>query len=147
MTETNEITRTVEFSLPVERLWRALTEPEQLSGWFSDHVDMDYQVGGEILFTWDQYGTAKGRIEVIEPPTRFAYRWHAHGVADQEPLSETNSTLVTFTVSPAAGGARLTVVESGFANLPEAMRARTFQENSSGWQAEFADLQAFLAGE
>jgi hypothetical protein len=50
-------------------------------------------------------------------------------------------------VTPTESGACLTVVESGFANLPQAMRARTFQENSSGWQAEFEDLRVYFAGE
>ena len=147
MAETNQIERTAEFPLPVERVWRALTEPEELSSWFSDQVQMVFQVGEEIVFAWDQYGTASGRIELIEPPLRFAFRWRAHGVPEEQPLTETNSTLVTFTVTATAEGARLTVVETGFANLPESMRARTFQENSSGWQAEFADLMAYLAGE
>lgn len=147
MTETNEITRTADFPLPPERVWRAITDPEQLSSWFSDHVQMVFQVGQAIVFTWDQYGKASGRIELIEPPQRFAFRWRAHNVPDEEPLTDENSTLVTFTVTPTAGGARLTVVESGFANLPQALRVRTFQENTGGWRAEFADLRAYLGGE
>jgi uncharacterized protein YndB with AHSA1/START domain len=147
MTETNQIKRTADFSLPAERVWRAVTDPEELSSWFSDHVQMVFQVGQEIVFKWDQYGTASGRIELIEPPVRFAFRWRAHNVPDVEPITESNSTLVTFTVTPKAEGARLTVVESGFANLPESMRVRTFQENTSGWQAEFEDLLAYFAEE
>lgn len=147
MTETNQIERTAEFPLSVERVWRAITAPEELSGWFSDQVQMNFQVGGEIIFTWDLYGTASGRIELIEPPERFAFRWRAHQVPDDQPLTAANSTLVTFTITPTVAGSRLTVVESGFANLPEALRVRTFQENTSGWRAEFADLQAYMGGE
>jgi uncharacterized protein YndB with AHSA1/START domain len=146
MSEINEITKTADFPLSAERVWRAVTDPEELSGWFSDHVQMVLEVGQEIIFKWDQYGTASGRIELIEPPQRFAFRWRAHNVPDEEPLTEANSTLVSFTVTPTVEGARLTVVESGFANLPKSMRLRTFQENTNGWEAEFADLLVYLAG-
>lgn len=147
MTEIDQITRMADFPLPVERVWRAITDPEELSSWFSDHVQMVFQVGQEIVFKWDQYGTASGRIELIEAPQRFAFRWRAHNVPNEEPLTDANSTLVTFTVTPTTEGSRLTVVESGFANLPQSIRVRTFQENTSGWRAEFEDLQAYLAGE
>ena len=146
MTELDQIERIIEFPLSPQRVWRAITEPAELSKWFSDHVQMVFAVGEEIVFEWDQYGTATGRIELIEPPQTFAFRWRAHNVAGDEPLTAVNSTLVTFTVTPAGSGASLTVVESGFANLPQALRARTFQENSSGWRAEFEDLRLYLAG-
>ena len=144
MKDTDQIVRTAEFSLPVERVWRAVTDPEQLSSWFSDQVQMIFEVGEEIVFTWDQYGVASGRIELIEPPERFAFRWRANQVPEDQPITESNSTLVTFSVTPTSGGARLTVAESGFANLPESMRVRTFRENTSGWQTEFAELLAYL---
>jgi len=147
MSELDQIERMIEFPLSPQRVWRAITVPEELSRWFSDHVQMVFAVGEEIVFEWDQYGTVTGRIEFIEPPQTFAFRWRAHNVADDEALTAVNSTLVTFTVAPTESGARLTVVESGFANLPQAMRARTFKENSSGWQAEFEDLRVYFAGE
>ncbi len=41
--------------LPVsrERVWEAITKPEQLSQWLSMVRDMDFRVGGEIYFTWN----------------------------------------------------------------------------------------------
>ena len=61
-------------------------------------------------------GRGAGRVEVVEPPHRLAYRWAAHHARDTEP-AEGTSTRVEFTLEPEAGGTRLRVVETGFAAL------------------------------
>jgi hypothetical protein len=51
------------------------------------------------------------------------------------------------TLEPLEAGARLRVVESGFAELPwaEDSRARYAEENAQGWLAELDELRAYVA--
>jgi uncharacterized protein YndB with AHSA1/START domain len=60
------------------------------------------------------------------------------------PIDEAPSTLVTFSLTADDGKTLVKVVETGFASLPEDMRARSLEENTSGWKSEFSDLEAFL---
>ena len=72
--------------------------------------------------TWAGGHTAEMRIERVEEPTVFGFTWHIYGLPDDDP----RRTYVEFTLEPDGAGTRLTVVETGFAQLPEdAYRRRT----------------------
>ncbi len=135
--------------LPVsrERVWEAITKPEQLSQWLSMVRDMDFRVGGEIYFTWNnERSPYPGIIEVIEPSHRFAFRWSSYAIGHPElQLAPTSSTLVEFTLEEIAEGTQLTLVESGFASLPEAIPAvQSYQDNHEGWQVILTGLRTYL---
>lgn len=140
----DQITQTLDFPFGPERVWRAVTEPEELSKWFGDEIIMEPEVGSEVVFIWEEHGRSTGRIEAYEPIHTFAFRWRAHGIAEDEPLADDNSTLVTFTLTPSGTGTRLEVVETGFANLPPEIRAKAYRENDRGWQVELEELTAYL---
>lgn len=135
--------------LPVsrERVWDAITKPEQLSQWFGLVRDMDFRVGGEINFTWEQERSPyPGSIEVIEPPHRFAFRWNSYAIGHPElGLAPSPTTLVEFTLDEIAEGTRLTLVESGFASLAEVIQAaQADQDNQAGWQEGLSALRSYL---
>jgi uncharacterized protein YndB with AHSA1/START domain len=62
---------------PVEKVWRAVTDPAHLSQWFPSDMDLDLQPGGKIRFVFrDGEGpTLDGTITDLDPPTVFAYTW------------------------------------------------------------------------
>lgn len=140
----DEIRREMDFPLPVERVWQAVSTPEGLSHWFSDRVEQD-ESGREFTLVWDEHGRHRAQVEVKEPPRRFAFRWGAHGYTQGEPFTEKNSTLVTFFLQEEGQGTRLTVLETGFAGLAPEHRAASYEDNTGGWKVELAELQAYLA--
>jgi len=138
--------------LPVsrERVWDAITRPEQLSQWLSMVRDMDFCVGGTIHFTWDnELSPYPGVIEVIEPAHRFTFRWYSHAIGHPElKLAPHAGTLVEFTLEEVAEGTQLTLVESGFASLPdEAVAEQSYQDNQGGWSALLPGLRARALGQ
>ena len=138
MTLSDRIERTMVLPAPRQRVWEAITKTEQLAHWFGVVSDMDFRVGGAIHFTWNnERSPYTGRIEVIEEPHRFAFRWSSYAIGHPNlGLAPTASTLVEFTLEELAEGTRLTLVESGFASLPQAIPAgEAYQENQHGWQA------------
>src|SRR5262249_44717603 len=138
------IERTVELAHPPQRVWDALTSAEGLGGWFGDRATVDLRPGGAAQVEWDMDGkthTVALTIVVVEPPSRFAWTWGIEGRPEGEP----RGTYVEFTLAPDDDGTRLTVVESGFAQLPDEFLATAYQGNSEGWRKELAELTAYLA--
>lgn len=146
MTILDRIERIEVFPVSRERVWDAITKPEQFSQWFGIVRDMDLRVGGQINFTWDnERSPYPAVIEMIEPLHRFAFRWYSYAIGHPDlRLEPTSSTLVEFTLEETTEGTRLTLVESGFASLSEAIAAQSLQDNQGGWGAGLAELRAYL---
>lgn len=141
----DRIERTTHIPTDIDTVWHALTTSEGIRSWFGDTAEIDLRPGGEAWFGWSEYGDAfHAIVEAVDPPHRFAYRWtHASSVrADESP-----TTLVEFTLTEDTSGTTVTVVESGFEALPAEIRVQSFSDNTSGWQAEMADLVRFLTAE
>jgi uncharacterized protein YndB with AHSA1/START domain len=60
-----------------EKVWRAITEPEDLRHWFPARMELELTLGAAIRFASpDGDGpTQDGRITEFEPPHRFAFTW------------------------------------------------------------------------
>jgi uncharacterized protein YndB with AHSA1/START domain len=132
----DRIERETTIAAPVERVWSVLTEAEHISGWFADAgAEIDLRPGGALVMRWEEYGTTRARVEAVEPPHRFAYRWTAHHAAEGAEPAEGNSTLVEFTLAPEGDGTRLWVVETGFASLDtsEDKAKSNYDDNVGGW--------------
>ena len=138
----DRISREVVIDAPPEKVWAIVTEPRHVARWFSDEVEIDLRPGGAMRLTWHGHGTYRGRVEAVEPPSRFAFRWLRRENDDG------SSTLVEFILAPAGAGTRLRVVESGFQGLPwdEAVRARYAGENADGWADELSQLRDYVTG-
>jgi uncharacterized protein YndB with AHSA1/START domain len=132
--------------VPRERVWAAITQPEQLAHWFEPEPYIDLRVGGGI-----RMGSAHptGEITVVDPPHRFAFLWYAAPEAGSDhslPVTQTAHTLVTFTLEEVAEGTRLTFVESGFASLPGEAVESYLKRNQKGWNMALTNLEQMLAG-
>ena len=70
----------------------------------------------------------------------FAYTWRLPDMSDGDP----RRTYVEFTLEPAGGGTRLTVVETGFAQLPEDTYRKVYDGHVQGWASELGELAGYL---
>lgn len=60
--------KTIEVKAPVDEVWRALTEADRLSRWFTTHAEVhDPGVGGRIVLSWGPDFTGTTRIDIWEP--------------------------------------------------------------------------------
>jgi uncharacterized protein YndB with AHSA1/START domain len=143
----DRIERDITIDAPVERVWSVLTEAEHIGGWFAERgAEIDLRPGGALIMHWNEWPTTTARVEAVEPPRRFAYRWTAHHAAAEEP-AEGNSTLVEFTLTPEGSSTRLRVVETGFAALAtgEEQRKSNYDDNVGGWKQVLDQFDAYLA--
>ncbi|MFD1151359.1 SRPBCC domain-containing protein [Saccharothrix hoggarensis] len=136
----DRIERTVEVAHPPAKVWTALTTAEGLGAWFGDEATIDLRPGGAAQLRWAGGETADLRVERVEEPTAFGFSWRIHGLPEDDP----RRTYVEFTLEPVGSGTRLTVVESGFAQLPEDVHGTAFGGNSRGWASELGDLVDYL---
>jgi uncharacterized protein YndB with AHSA1/START domain len=136
----DRIIRTVEISHPPAEVWAALTTAEGLSAWFGTEATIDLRPGGTASMRWDNGHTAEMRVERADEPAVFGYTWHIYGLPDNDP----RRTYVEFTLEPAGAGTRLTVVESGFAQLTDEAYQTAYNANSQGWASELGELVDYL---
>ena len=136
----DRIERTVEIAHPPAKVWAALTTAEGLGTWFGNQATIDLRPGGAAQMTWTSGDRANMRIERVEEPSVFGFTWHIYGLPDEDP----RRTYVEFTLEPVGSGTRLTVVESGFAQLPEGEHQKAFGGNVDGWANELGELVEYL---
>lgn len=136
----DRIERTVEVAHPPAKVWAALTTVEGLGSWFGNSATIDLRPGGEAQMTWTSGDKASMRIERVEEPAVFGFTWGIYGLPDDDP----RRTYVEFTLVPVGSGTRLTVIESGFAQLPEDSYRKAFDGNTEGWASELSELVAYL---
>ncbi|MFI7672421.1 SRPBCC domain-containing protein [Actinophytocola sp. NPDC049390] len=136
----DRIERVVELKQPREKVWAALTTAEGLASWFGNEASIDLRPGGAVSMSWDGGDTASMRVERVEEPSVFGFTWHIYGLPEEDP----RRTYVEFTLEQEGGGTRLTVVETGFAQLPDDAHEKAFSGNTTGWASELGDLVAYL---
>ncbi|HTZ08575.1 MAG TPA: SRPBCC family protein [Acidimicrobiales bacterium] len=141
------IEREIAIDAPVEVVWRAVTEPEQIAQWFVTGADIEARPGSEGSFSFRRDDGEVLRFHVtvtaVEPQRRFAYRWqHSEGTAP----AEGNSVLVEFTLTPQGDGTLLRVVESGVDRMdwPESQQAEYARDHQGGWQGFLTRLRDLL---
>ncbi|MEI8282565.1 MAG: SRPBCC domain-containing protein [Armatimonadota bacterium] len=136
----NEIRCEMMLKASVDKVWNALTTAEGWTGWFSYGVVGNFAEGELLTLDFGPYGECFALVSTVNPKTEFAYEWHPGEDCpiDKYPASE--MTTVRFTLEPVAVGTKLTMVESGFASLPEARRASAFEANTGGWDSELPKI-------
>jgi uncharacterized protein YndB with AHSA1/START domain len=141
MEKSDGIEREITVAGPIEKVWRALTQADELAQWFGDSAELELKPGGAFRVGWSGYDSiVKGVVETVDYPNLFSYRWEAGTTED----GTVWTTRVTFTLEETDNATTVRVVETGFAELPDELYGRRYRENSSGWDAEMADLQRHL---
>jgi uncharacterized protein YndB with AHSA1/START domain len=133
----DEVRRVLEIRAPRERVWAALSRPDEFVRWFpSKRAEIDLRPGGDALFEWEA-SADEAVVDVVDPPSRLVFRWRPAGTV--RPY-----TTVSFTLQETPDGTRLALVESGFASLPDQIAEQSHDGNAAGWAKELDELKAYL---
>ena len=136
----NEIRSEMMLKASVDKVWDALTTHDGWTGWFSYGVEGEFAVGETLTLDFGPYGDCFAVVKTMSPKSEFAYQWHPGSGGPITDENESEMTTVQFSLEPIAEGTKLTMVESGFVNIPEARRAHAFAENDGGWKSELPKL-------
>jgi uncharacterized protein YndB with AHSA1/START domain len=112
---------------PIDRVWAAISRPEEMKAWFPSTVDYEPRAGAPVTFTDDPNADPmSGTVLVYEPPRRLSLTW-----MDDE---------LHLTLEPLdRGSCRLTLINV-LADPSAAAR------NASGWHVCLAELGKALDG-
>jgi uncharacterized protein YndB with AHSA1/START domain len=146
---TDRIEKTIELKAPVDRVWRALSDPAEFGAWFRVKLeDTAFRPGdisrGRMTYPGYEHLVWEARIVAVDRPSRFAFTWHPYAVDADTDYSDEPPTLVEFRLEPLGGGTRLTVTESGFDALPEHRREIALRMNEGGWSTQVKNIQAHV---
>lgn len=139
-----KVEREILIDAPPDVVWRTLTEPDQMSLWFADRVDLVVEPGASGYL---QFGDQGGPVvvETVDPPAHFSFRWnHPRG---EKPVPG-NSMLVEFRLTPEGDEqTRLRVTESGheLRDWPDDEQKRYADEHREGWGEFLGRLAALYA--
>jgi uncharacterized protein YndB with AHSA1/START domain len=135
-TETRSVVVERDLPFPPEKLWRALTQPHLIEEWLMRN-DFAPVVGHRFSLRGDWGGVLDCEVLAIEPNKTLSYTWN---YAHEDPAYNLQS-VVTFTLTPTAGGTRLSLEQSGF--RPDQRQA--FGGAAARWPQFLDKLEQVLA--
>jgi len=64
------------YDQPADRVWRLVTDPGELAGWFPSRAEMDLRPGGAIRFSGDpNMPESTGTVLAADPPRHLRFEW------------------------------------------------------------------------
>ncbi|MHA5047755.1 SRPBCC family protein [Streptomyces sp. SD15] len=113
---------------PVDRVWRFVTDADELAGWFPSRPEIELRPGGTITFSGDPHAAdSTGHVIAVDPPRHLSFDWGGDELCfDLEALEE-KRTFFTLTDILAA--------------------ENTAARNAAGWEVCLAALDATARGE
>jgi uncharacterized protein YndB with AHSA1/START domain len=127
------------FNAPAARVWKALTDANQMQEWFFDLKEFKAEVGFEFAFVVEHEGNTydhRCKITEVIPQKKIAYTWRYEG-------HEGNS-LVMIELFPKSDTTRLKLTHTGLATFPKtpAFARENFEK---GWtQIIGSELKQFV---
>lgn len=119
------VSRTI--AAPLERAWRAWTEPAEMDRWFSSSTAIDLRVGGRYS-NGDGDG---GAFKTIVPMRRLRFTW-------EQPKHEPGSEVEVMFEATADGRSKVVLSHSRLANAGEVEDLR------EGWSWAMDSLRSYL---
>jgi uncharacterized protein YndB with AHSA1/START domain len=147
---TDRIERQILLKASPARVWRALSEAEAFGNWFGVNLaGQRFEAGrrtrGQITYPGYEHVVFEVHVERMEPERLLSFRWHPYAVDPAKDYSQEPTTLVEFVLRPIASGTQLTIIESGFDQIPVARRQEAFRMNSGGWDEQVRNIEKHVA--
>ena len=117
------------FNAPVARVWKALTDADEMRVWYFDLKEFKPQAGFEFEFSVEHEGTTYHhlcRVTEVIPEKKIAYTWRYK--------SEPGDSLVTIELFAEGDNTRLKLTHTGIESFPKtpAYARKNFEQ---GWTA------------
>jgi uncharacterized protein YndB with AHSA1/START domain len=126
----------VEIEAPVETVWKALSEAEELRRWFPLNARVEPGKGGSIWLSWGPGVEGEAPIEVWDENRHL--RWVERDPGDPSSVP----VAVDFTIEARGGNAVVRLVQSGFS--ADADWSEYLDTLDSGWKYFLRNLKHYL---
>jgi len=144
------IQKELTINAPVEAVWKALTDAEELIRWFPLEARVKPGAGGSIWQAWRDYEEGELPIEIWEPNKHLRLIWPqtvaGGALAKQEGEPGTGAVLgplaVDFHLQGRGGSTVVRLVHSGFSS--DTIWDETYDGIRRGWNYEIRGLRHYL---
>ena len=133
------VERSVWIDASPERVWQAVTEPDQLAQWFLPSAlgaQMKRNPDGTLLVSLGFMDVPVAVLEDIDPPRSVTSR----SLPDRQ-------VATIYRLAEENGGTRVTITMTGLDSLSPATRRQRLDPSGAAWEKVLANLNAFIAGQ
>ena len=128
----------IDVSADVERVWRALTQPQNLTRWCSPGADIKARPGGLFRASVDRVIELEAHIDIYEPARRLRLIY-----LPSAELPPTDSAIIDdFILDPTAPGTIVRLLGSGIPSTPD--WDGQYKRLRMGWQAAMTRFKVFV---
>jgi uncharacterized protein YndB with AHSA1/START domain len=131
MTDTRTFEHALTVDAPRDRVFRALTDADELKRWWITDGISEPRTGGRFRYEWKMADPSndhvqEGTYDEVVAGERVAYPWSG------------GESQVTITLSDSAGATRVSLVHAGI--------TADYERYEQGWQGFLANLKSVLEG-
>lgn len=133
-----KVERSIWIDAPRERVWQAITDPAELAQWLLPPAlgaDMKRDSNDTILVSMGGMEIPLAVLEEMDAPRRV----RIYGLPD-------HVISITYLLEEENKGTRVTIMMSGFENLPVEARQDRILPSGSAWEKSLANLNAHITG-
>jgi uncharacterized protein YndB with AHSA1/START domain len=131
--DTKTITKEQFIKAAPERVFKALTEKQELERWFVPKVEIEVKRGGSFRMEWAPGMGEHGTVKEVKPSQLLSYTWE--GAFSPSP------TTITFTLTQEKDGTLLTLTHSG---IGEGEGWEAYTTISKAWDAHLKDVTSWI---
>lgn len=147
--ETIEIRKSIVIDASPEVIFKAITDPTELTQWFPEQAILESKVGGKMKFSFykeksemDHSRSAdaspEGTVKEFIPNKKLSYTWQ------HKDVPEFPETVVTWELKEiGANKTRVELIHSGFTGKEE---RKSFKEHDQGWTYFLDRLEIYCKG-
>jgi uncharacterized protein YndB with AHSA1/START domain len=145
MSERGTGTRTQEHEIaidaPIESVWKAITDAEELTRWFVEAAKVEPGAGGTMWISWGGAEEGRSRIDVWEPNQRLRLALMPFEMGQAKQDGQT-ALIDEYTLERRDGKTVLRLVCSGIPDSPE--WDGFYNGTDSGWRSFFRTMRHYL---
>ncbi|WP_416304950.1 SRPBCC family protein [Neptunicella sp. SCSIO 80796] len=139
------IKREIMINASKEKIYAAIANPELVTKWFPETLEGEYSPGHQPVFGFGEHCTSRIYVVDAKPYDYFAYRWVPGADSFVGDVLSVPNTLVEFQIAQeSADLCKITLIESGFTQLPAEVMESAIMQNIKGWDFMLDRLENYI---
>lgn len=133
------IIKEVLLDAPPQRVWKAITDKNEMKQWYFDLKEFKPEVGFEFQFAMQHEGrnwVHLCRITEAVPNKKLSHTWRYEGIP--------GDTLLTFELIPEGNKTRLKLTHSGLETFPKDIPGLSVENFNTGWDHFMKSIKQYL---
>lgn len=146
----DRIEKQIQLKAAPARVWQALSDAREFEQWFRAEVTGKLHEGAVVgcrsLYPGTEHMRWEMHILTVQEGRQLVWEWPAFDPVafPGDPASDAKLR-VEILLEPVEGGTLLTLIESGFAALPEGPGLAVWRRNEGGWTMQLNNIAAHVS--